>query len=74
MRKIFEALDIKPVITVEKKRRTWNYKDYEIALDSITDLGDFVEGKPEVLLCEFLMVGDVAPQTQSRDESTSPPR
>ncbi len=43
MRKIFAAIDIKPLITVEKKRKTYRYKDYEVALDEITDLGSFVE-------------------------------
>ena len=43
IRKIFAALDIKPIITVEKTRKTWKYKDYEIALDHVTSLGDFVE-------------------------------
>ncbi len=43
MRKIFDALNIKPIITVEKTRRSWRYKDYEISLDQVTGLGDFVE-------------------------------
>lgn len=43
LRKVFLALDFSLLATVEKKRRTWRYKDYEIALDHITDLGDFVE-------------------------------
>jgi len=43
MRKIFAAIDIKPLITVEKKRKTYRYKDYEVALDEITGLGSFVE-------------------------------
>jgi len=43
MRKIFAAIDIKPLITVEKKRKTYRYNDYEVALDEITDLGSFVE-------------------------------
>ncbi len=43
MRKIFSVLDIKPVIVVEKTRKTWVYENYEIALDQITDLGEFVE-------------------------------
>lgn len=43
LRKIFAAIDIKPIITVEKTRKAWIYKDYEIALDHVTDLGDFVE-------------------------------
>jgi adenylate cyclase class 2 len=42
-RKIFEALDFKLLVTVEKRRKTWKYKDYEVAIDSITDLGEFVE-------------------------------
>jgi adenylate cyclase class 2 len=42
-RKIFAALDIKPLITVEKTRKTWNYKEYEIALDDVTGLGNFIE-------------------------------
>ena len=43
LRKIFKALDIKLIVTVEKTRSLWNYKDYEIAIDTVTDLGDFVE-------------------------------
>lgn len=43
MRKIFAALDIQPLITVEKTRELWHYKDYEVALDHVTGLGDFVE-------------------------------
>lgn len=43
IRKIFAALDVKPIITLEKARKTWRYKDYEVALDHVTGLGDFVE-------------------------------
>src|SRR6266550_3627 len=43
MRKIFAAVDMQPLITIEKMRKTWVYKNYEIALDHVTDLGDFVE-------------------------------
>lgn len=43
LQKIFQALNIKPVITVEKTRKTWLYENYEIALDHVTGLGDFVE-------------------------------
>lgn len=43
MRKIFTVLDIKPIVTVEKTRKAWRYNDYEIALDHVTGLGDFVE-------------------------------
>lgn len=40
---IFQALNMQPVTVVEKTRQTWIYKDYEVALDSIKNLGDFVE-------------------------------
>ena len=43
MRKIFASLDIKPIITVEKTRKLWDYKEYEFAIDYVTGLGDFVE-------------------------------
>ena len=43
MRKIFTVLDIKLLATVEKTRKIWDYQDYEISIDSVTDLGDFVE-------------------------------
>ncbi len=43
VRKIFKAVGNKLIATVEKKRKTWNYKEYEIAIDHITGLGDFVE-------------------------------
>lgn len=42
-RKILDALNFKFLVTVEKKRKTWLYKDYEIAIDKVTKLGDFVE-------------------------------
>lgn len=40
---IFAALDFRPVATVDKVRKSWKYRDYEIAIDSVKDLGDFVE-------------------------------
>ncbi len=43
LEKIFEALNMKQVITVDKIRKIWKYKDYEISLDKIVGLGDFVE-------------------------------
>jgi len=42
-KKSFAALDIKPVITVEKTRKVWMYEDHEICLDAVKGLGDFVE-------------------------------
>lgn len=41
--KILQAIDIKEVIVVEKKRRIWDYMEYEISLDTVKGLGDFVE-------------------------------
>jgi len=43
METIFKALDFRPLVKVEKLRRKWIYKDYEIAIDSVTGLGSFVE-------------------------------
>ncbi len=42
-RKIVLALDMRPLIIVDKTRRKYNYKEYEIAFDSVVGLGDFVE-------------------------------
>jgi len=43
LRKIFTVLDIKPIAVVEKTRRLWDFNGYEVAIDKVTDLGDFVE-------------------------------
>lgn len=43
LRKIFTAIDMRLLTTVEKTRRIWDYQDYEISVDSVTNLGDFVE-------------------------------
>ena len=42
-RKIFTALDLKSLVVVDKTRRKYMYKDYEIALDDVKGLGNFVE-------------------------------
>lgn len=42
-KKILSALNLKSVVAVDKLRKIWTYKDYEIAVDSIKILGDFVE-------------------------------
>jgi len=41
--KIFESLDIKELIVVEKTRYSWSYKGTLIALDSVNGLGDCIE-------------------------------
>ena len=43
MRKILESLNFKFIVVVDKKRKIWKYKDYEISMDSVKNLGDFVE-------------------------------
>lgn len=43
MQAILVALDFKALITVNKTRSTYRYDDYEIALDQVEDLGDYVE-------------------------------
>jgi adenylate cyclase class 2 len=41
--KIFLALDFKHIITVDKEREIYQNKEFEIALDSIKELGYFIE-------------------------------
>lgn len=43
LRKIFSSLDFKSIVIVDKLRNIWTYKEYEIAIDSVRGLGDFVE-------------------------------
>ncbi|HBG82158.1 TPA: class IV adenylate cyclase [candidate division CPR2 bacterium] len=43
MRKILGVLDAKPIVIVDKMREIWDYNDYEIGIDSVVNLGDFVE-------------------------------
>jgi len=40
---VFDALNFKSIIMVDKLRKIWTYKDYEISVDSVKDLGDFIE-------------------------------
>jgi adenylate cyclase class 2 len=42
-KKILNVLNFKPLTKVDKSRKTWVYKDYEIDIDSVKKLGDFVE-------------------------------
>jgi len=43
IKKILEVLDLKPLVKVDKLRKTWVYNDYEVDVDSVKELGDFVE-------------------------------
>ncbi|MFH1694716.1 MAG: class IV adenylate cyclase [Patescibacteria group bacterium] len=41
--KIFSSLGFKSLTEVDKNRKVWEYEDYEISLDSVKELGEFVE-------------------------------
>lgn len=43
LKKIFESLDFKEIVDVEKVRSVWTYKGVEIAIDEVKDLGLFIE-------------------------------
>jgi len=43
LKKIFKNLNFKEIIVVEKIRSVWLYKDTEIAIDEVKDLGSFIE-------------------------------
>ncbi len=43
IKKILQALNFKSLVVVDKLRKIWTYKDFEIAVDSVESLGDFVE-------------------------------
>lgn len=43
IRKLFKAIDFKTTVKVDKTRKTWNWKDYEISVDIVIGLGEFVE-------------------------------
>ncbi|MDO8498490.1 MAG: class IV adenylate cyclase [bacterium] len=43
LKKIFQVLDFEEIVEVDKERATWVYKDYEIEIDKVKGLGDFVE-------------------------------
>ena len=42
-RKILLAIDCKSIVVVDKNRKKYMYNEYEIALDTVKGLGDFVE-------------------------------
>jgi adenylate cyclase class 2 len=43
VKKMLSALNFKSIVIVDKLRKTWTYQDYEIAIDAVENLGDFVE-------------------------------
>lgn len=42
-RNILLALNFKRIVKVHKLRRVWTYDDFEVAVDAVENLGDFVE-------------------------------
>lgn len=40
---IFKSLNIKPIVKVDKTRTSYLYKKYEVSIDRVESLGDFVE-------------------------------
>lgn len=43
LKNILKSLDMKKVVEVNKLRKIWRYKNYEISIDSVKKVGDFVE-------------------------------
>ena len=43
IKKILKCLDFNEIVTVEKIRSVWTYKNVEIAIDQIKELGNFIE-------------------------------
>jgi adenylate cyclase class 2 len=43
VKKMLHALNFKSIVIVDKLRKIWTYQDYEIAVDTVKNLGDFVE-------------------------------
>lgn len=43
LRKLLHALNFEPKIVVDKIRKSWMYKDWEISVDTVKNLGTFVE-------------------------------
>lgn len=43
MEKIFAAIDIKEVATIDKSRSTWVFEEVEIVIDEVKELGVFME-------------------------------
>ena len=40
---ILEKIGLKELITIHNKKRTYKYKEYEIVLETVKDLGYFIE-------------------------------
>jgi adenylate cyclase class 2 len=42
-KKILTSLNYKSLVVVNKKRKVWNFQNYQILIDSVKGLGNFVE-------------------------------
>ena len=40
---MFESLDFKDAVVVEKSRTSWIFEEVEIVIDDVTDLGFYIE-------------------------------
>lgn len=43
VRRLLEALDFRPLVTVDKTREEWKLPEVEVVFDHVVDAGDFVE-------------------------------
>ena len=43
LKMILQSLDFKPIVKVDKKRTSYLFENYEISIDSVAELGDFIE-------------------------------
>ncbi len=43
IKKILECLDFKKLVELKKERSSWMYKDVEISIDKVEELGEFIE-------------------------------
>jgi len=83
MEKIFEYLDFKKVICVEKNRNVWKYKNILVCIDMVTELGTFIELEyaekiPEAEIPEItatmqqVLLKDLKASVESRDRRGYP--
>lgn len=43
LRRIFDALDFKVLVVVEKRRSRWTFRNTDVAIDNVKGLGSFIE-------------------------------
>lgn len=74
LKKIFESLDFKEIVTVEKTRSVWLYKNVEISIDDVKGLGSHIELEASVDLdveqaktLLYNILKDIGAQTGEQD-------